>query len=130
MKKLALLSILGIFICSYGFSQVKVVEKNKGKEEIININELKDVSVVQIVGMGNLLGTKIKIYVDYGQDWDLRNDSYVIDNETGEKVKFESMIHALNYMEKYGWAYLDAYTLSTGSGLVYHYLFKRITPQQ
>lgn len=122
--------ILALFaIGTMAQAQVKVVEKDNGVETIIDLNALPELSLIQIVGTANWTGTKVTIGIDYGQKRDWKNDSYIIDNETGEKTKFHSMIGAMNYLEKNGWAYLDAYTLSFGNQAVYHYIFKKITPR-
>jgi len=126
MKRITLfiaLVISGILIQA----QVQVVEKEDGIETVINLNEQEELVLIQMVGMSNFWGTKVTISIDYGQEKDYRNDSYIIDNVTGEKRKFNSMIESMNYLEKYGWAYLDAYTVSIGNQLVYHYIFKKIT---
>jgi hypothetical protein len=129
MKQLILVMAL-IFTGMQIQAQVQVIEKKDGAETIINLNEMPELSLIQVVGVANWTGNKVTITIDYGQKKDFRNDSYIVDNETGEKTKFNTMIDAMNYLEKHGWAYLDAYTLSMGNQAVYHYMFKKITPKE
>jgi len=126
MKKFII--VIAMLLCySVSQAQVKVYEKLQGGNEmIVDINSLKNLKVIQIVGTANWTGTKVTIMIDYGQKKDWKSDSFIVDNKTGAKTKFHSVIAAINYLENNGWAYLDAYTVSIGNSNVYHYTFKRI----
>ena len=54
-------------------------------------------------------GKTKKIVIDYGQE-QFRGDSMqiLVDGE-GNRVEFNSMIDALNYMESLGWNFVQAY---------------------
>ena len=45
-------------------------------------------------------------------------------DEEGKKIKFNSMIDALNYMGKFGWDFEQAYAVSMGNTNVYHFLLE------
>lgn len=83
----------------------------------------------EIIGTGNLTGTKVKIEIDFGQEnnfWTQYKDKFLVD-ESGKPIKFNSMIHAMNYMGKLGWRFKQAIVVSEASGMgkqnVYHYIF-------
>lgn len=54
-------------------------------------------------------GKTKKVVIDYGQE-QFRGDSMqiLVDGE-GNRVEFNSMIDALNYMESLGWSFVQAY---------------------
>lgn len=53
---------------------------------------------------GTLVG---KIEIDYGQK--MKHKNYLTDS-TGQRLEFESMVEAMNYMAGYGWSLHDSYT--------------------
>jgi len=82
----------------------------------------EDISFIELVGTDvSLFGSrKIVIKVDYGQKNADKGDQ-VLTDENGT-VKFNSMIHALNYFDQRGWRYLNSYVVSDTNGSVYRYL--------
>ena len=114
MKKLVAVTLL-IFLTQFVFSQVIVDDTN--------INEL-DIEYVQLIGINtSMFGVKIKVYVDYGQEAKLMKADAIKD-KNGNTIKFNSMIHALNFMEENGWKYIN-YTESMFSNkLRYSYLLE------
>lgn len=54
-------------------------------------------------------------------------DNRLKDPATGEKIVFNGMIDALNYMGKMGWLFVQAYAYSPGGNNpnVYHFLMKK-----
>lgn len=90
----------------------------------------------EIVGTGNITGTKVKIEVDFGQKakWAAPNARFLV-NENGEKMNFNSMIDAVNYLAKLGWELTQAYLATPTQGLskdpVYHYILcKKVTSDE
>lgn len=83
----------------------------------------------EIIGTDNSVNN-ITIDIDFGQKknfWSLHRNSQPID-QNGEVIKFNSMIDALNYMQKLGWEFTQAY-VSVLDGLsktnVFHYILKK-----
>lgn len=117
MKKLAkiITTLILILFSLNSFSQVIV--------DGVDVN-LEEVSYCQIVGKSNLLGTKVKIFVDYGQkiSWSVRQ---VIRDKEGTIMKFNTVIDALNFMKSNGWKYVNNYAISYGTGSVYYYLLEK-----
>lgn len=98
----------------------------------VNINSL-DIKYCSLAGFDlGLFRSNIIIFVDYGQF--LSNPQDVsIKNSKGKIMKFNSMIEALNFMEKNGWEYVSQ-SVNTGltslfgkNGALYKYLLKRKT---
>ena len=90
----------------------------------------------EIVGTGNITGTKVKIEVDFGQKakWAAPNARFLVD-ENGEKMNFNSMIDAVNYLAKLGWELILAYPITPTQGMskdpVYHYILcKKVTSDE
>lgn len=80
----------------------------------------------QILGKSKFLSKKVNIIIDYGQELDwLHQYEFIIDNSTGKKAVFNSMVDALNFMSKLGWEFVNAYVITVGGQNVYHYLLKR-----
>lgn len=85
----------------------------------------------EIVGTGNLTGTKVKIEIDFGQAkhfWTGSTDKFLVD-KSGKEITFNSMVDALNYMSQFGWRFEQAYVVTENSSMskqnVYHYLLSK-----
>lgn len=115
MKKLLVLSFI-LFLACEVFSQ-----DQKG------IQDTTKYSYCQIVGTSRFLSNRVTIEIDFGQLRSIWEDNRLKDPKTGERIVFNSMIDALNYMGKLGWEFVQAYAFWTGgnSGNVYHYLLKK-----
>lgn len=115
MKKL-ILTLTLFSLTSLLFSQVSV--------EGVNINEL-DINYCSMYGYNkSIIGQNIIITVDYGQKHKVFKSQLIKDAE-GKAVNFNSMIDALNFMEKNGWEYLNNTEYTTGNQVVSHFLLKR-----
>lgn len=91
--------------------------------------ENKDIySYCQLVGTSNLLGTKVTVVIDYGQERKWNRDNR-LKTESGEVIKFNSMIDAFNFMALRGWEHVQAYAVTIGNSNVYHHLLKRKVEQ-
>ena len=75
----------------------------------------------ELLGHGNLLGTKVKVSVDFGQKVTWNSDQHLVDSN-GKKIKFNSMVDAMNYMGNFGWKFVQAYAITIGQSNVYHWL--------
>ena len=117
MKKLLIL-----FFVFYGFI-------NSAFSQTVNDIPLKDIDVeyIEIVGTSRALSDKINIQIDFGQNTKFfgTNKTKKILDETGEKVKFNSMIDALNFMNENGYKFVQAYAFAEEKQNVYHYLMKK-----
>jgi len=63
--------------------------------------------------------------VDFGQEvkwYEARNP---LVDESGQSIKFNSMIDALNYMAKDDWHFVNAYSLTIKNENVYHYIMRK-----
>lgn len=92
----------------------------------IPISEI-DVEFIQILGHSKLFSDKVSISLDFGQDTKFFSDRKaedIRDNE-GKKVKFNSMIDALNFMSSHGFEFVQAYAFAVNNQNVYHYLMKQ-----
>jgi len=114
MKKLLLFILFGLFIQT-SFSQVYVEDQN--------INEL-DIKYLQLVGLNPFLSSKVKIYVDYGQPTKFMK-SYKIKNAEGKPIKFNSIIDALNFMDKNGWEFVNYSQTAIGNKVATVFLLKK-----
>ena len=86
-----------------------------------------DVKYVEIVGTANLMGTKVKVSIDFGQKkkftWNEKD--VVVVNADGTKMKLDSMVDALNWFDEFGYEYVNSYAITHGNQNVYHFLLKR-----
>ncbi len=76
----------------------------------------------EVVATAKFLSNKVTIAIDYGEKASIWKDQRLKDDE-GKAKDFNSVIDALNYMGKGGWKLHAAYPVSSGNGLVYHYIF-------
>jgi hypothetical protein len=75
----------------------------KAQVEVDNvmINDL-DLEYVELVGRSKFFSlTKIKVFVDYGQDFSWKQQT--IKDSNGKNMSFNSMVDALNFMDRNGW---------------------------
>lgn len=118
MKKFFISFVLVVALSYTGFSQNQLPERM--------INDTTEYIYCQIVGTGKLLSNKVTIEIDFGQFRSIWEDNRLKDPVTGNKIVFNGMIDALNYMGNNGWEFVQAYAFSTNNGPnVYHYLLKK-----
>ncbi len=90
----------------------------------VNINEVGG-NYCDIVGYeSGLIKKKTTVFVDYGQKTSISTIA-VITGADKKTVVFNTIIDALNFMDKNGWSYVSNYAVSTNEGIVYHYLLKK-----
>ncbi|NBO60598.1 MAG: hypothetical protein EBU82_06465 [Flavobacteriia bacterium] len=114
MKKMLAVLVFGLM--SFGARAQVVVDGT-------NINDL-DIKYVELVGQAKLLSlTKIKVFVDYGQDFSWKQQT--IKNTEGKNAAFNSMIDALNFMDQNGWEYVSNYLINNNGELTYKFLLHK-----
>lgn len=105
MKKLlfALTLLLGTATATY--AQVVV--------DGVNINNLEEVQMVRMIAQERFLSNKVTIFIDYGQSINggSRNRMEVIEPRSGDRIRFNSVMHAVNYLIANGWTYVEAMVL-------------------
>ena len=116
MKKLLIIALLSISTLTK--AQSVLVDGT-------DINAM-DISYCELVGYNTGAFTKkLNVYVDYGQKNKLGVE-VVITDANKKPILFNSMIDALNFMNKNGWEFESTYAVNdAGLGSVYHYLLKR-----
>ena len=97
----------------------------------VNLDSLNSKSYCQIVGTAKAFNPhKCTIEIDYGQEqkW-FKPNARQLKDEEGNKIIFNSMIDALNYMMQLGWKFEQAYVITIpgigGNQNVYHYLLSK-----
>lgn len=120
MKKLSLFILFAIF-GTLSFSQ-NMVESKVSKDTT-------QYTYCQILGTSRFLSNKVTVEIDFGQFRSIWEDNRLKDPATGERIVFNSMIDALNYMGKQGWEFVQAYAFNVGNQNVYHFLMKKSTKQ-
>ncbi|MFK8161814.1 MAG: hypothetical protein AB8H12_05065 [Lewinella sp.] len=125
MKKLIFAFMLAIAATTTASAQVVV--------NGVNINNLEDqVSMIRMIAQERFLSNKVTIFIDYGQSIQGggRNNMEVINPQDGKRIRFNSVMHAVNYLIDNGWKYVEAMVLpsegnaSTTGGST-QYLFVR-----
>ena len=92
---------------------------------------LKDLKAdyITITAFTRIQLTKIVIDFDYGQkNRAIDSKQAVVRDENEKKVKFESMVEALNFMTRNGYDFVQAYSLQIGEQPVIHYLLRKRQP--
>lgn len=116
MKKLPLI-LLGFLLYAFpGFSQVVTQ---------VPVEEI-DVEYIEIIGVSRPLSTKMNVVVDFGQEREyLGNKQRVILDENERKMKFNSMMDALNYMSRNGYEFVQAYVIRYEEKNERHFLMRK-----
>ena len=116
MKKFIVISLFFLFSYSDTYSQVNVND--------VNISEL-DIKYCSIVGYNaSIFGKKIIVTVDYGQKYQFWKAQNITD-ANNKNIIFNSMVDALNFMEKNGWEYVNNTEYTSGNANVSNFLFKK-----
>jgi len=120
MKKL-LVPILLLFVTQVYSQQVK------SKDGVIKLDSLqveRTEEYCMILGTQKFLSTKLTIQIDFGQERNFLTNTRLTD-QNGAPIIFESMIDAINFMNGYGWEFVNAYVITVGNQNVYHWILKR-----
>jgi len=96
---------------------------------IVSIGQSTDTTKVEqyceLVATGRLLSKKVNIDVDFGEERKFFKN-YMLKDDNGKLVKFNSVTDAINYMGASGWKLVNAFPVSqSGSPMVYHFYFKK-----
>lgn len=78
----------------------------------------------EIVGESRFMSNKVTVSIDYGQSTSFF-ESTKVKNDDGSNKKFNSMVDAMNYMGALGWEFQQAYVVTSGYQLVYHWLMRK-----
>ena len=111
MKKLLLFTSLLIL-------SINIFAQNRGTYLDTNARYCLIMATQRISG-------KVFINVDFGQErkW-FKNKTALVDS-LGNTIEFNSVIDVLNYMNKKGWEFVDAYSVTVGNSNVLHYLMRK-----
>ena len=114
MKRIFLLVMISISVSAFSQDTTKVEQ------------------YCELVAQARLLSNKVTIDVNFGEERKFfSGDTRIKDEITGRVKKFNSVTDALNYMGAEGWALVNAFPLTTGSGpQVYHFYFKKLFNKQ
>lgn len=124
MRKLLLAAAFVLTASTAAFSQVVV--------DGVNINNLEQVQMIRMIAQERFLSTKVNIFVDYGQSVaGLSRSRMEVNNpQDGERIKFNSVMHAVNFLIANGWDYQESMVLpfegnANATGGSTQYLFTR-----
>ena len=118
MKKNILLMICGFFLS---------LNSIKAQHVLVNETDINKLPIefCELRITGKLLNpTKVKVYVDYGQKWSMKRQNIMTEDK--KVVAFNSAVHALNFMDKNGWDYVEqTVTTSSDGETTYKYLMRK-----
>lgn len=81
----------------------------------------------QLIVSPRLLSNKVTIDIDFGEEKSIWRDNR-LKTYDGKLKKFNTVIDALNYMGRDGWIFINAYPVTVGTGVLYHFAFKKEFP--
>ena len=111
MKKIIiLLIIVSVHFVSYGQTPKTTVEQ-----------------YCQVIATPKLLSNKVTIEIDFGEERSIWKDNR-LRTYSGRVKKFDTIIDALNFMGREGWSFVNAYPVTFGTGVIYHFAFKKEIP--
>ena len=93
--------------------------------ENININEVEDIRVCELLATQKFLSRKVVITINYGQNIVWGAEGSRVLGEDGKMRTFNSVMHAINFMEKNGWEFINAFVVTVADQNVYHYYFRK-----
>jgi hypothetical protein len=111
-RKIILLSLFGYLGLLTATGQIIVGS--------VNINNL-DIQYIEMLGY-NRPSNAASIWLDFGQNYDPgRSGEFLKPINDQERVRFRSLLDALNYFYKNGWELVQAYAV----GEFHHYVLQR-----
>ncbi len=78
----------------------------------------------EIVGTGKFLSKKVEIEIDFGQEQSYFEKQWLKDKK-GNKIEFNSMVDALNYMSERGWSLHSTMAITHSNSNVYHFIMQK-----
>jgi hypothetical protein len=81
----------------------------------------------QIIASPGLFSNRVTIDIDFGEEKSIWRDNR-LKTYDGRLKKFNTVIDALNYMGKDGWIFMNAYPVSIGASVIYHFALKKEFP--
>jgi len=128
MKTKGLIFLMGLMFFSFSVNAQEVKSETRDKPKTRDV-------YCQIIVQQKFMSSKMKMFVDYGEDVDswIGNYGKVRDEQSGKVMSFHSQVDALNYMTEEGWFYVNSFIVAapTGMGgvtLQFYYLLKREIP--
>jgi hypothetical protein len=109
-----------LFICLFASSSAFA--------QTVNGVPIQDINAkyIEIVGAERTLSKKMNIEIEFGQEGKLIGSKNTkVEDENGERVLFNSMVSALNFMDENGYKYLDSYITKYKDNSTYHYILIR-----
>jgi len=119
-QRIVMISVAGIVMVTAFFSAGFAFAQEGAATEVKRTEEY-----CMVLATSNLLGTRVTISVDHGQEVKLFRNTGVVRDDEGKLKKFNTVIDALNYLNEDGWLFVDAYSVTVGNQNVYHYMLKR-----
>jgi hypothetical protein len=118
MKKI--IKVLGLLF-------VLVIISSSAKSQSVFVND-QDINKLDLEYCELRVGQpfnplKVKIFVDYGQKFSIKRQNIMTPDK--KIVKFNSAMHALNFMNKNGWTYVEQVAVQLGEETNYKYLMKK-----
>ena len=90
-----------------------------------NLNDM-DIRYVEIILSRRAMTQEVQVMFDYGQQIDYsREFDQLIQDGRKQIIRFKSIVHALNMMDKNGWEFIHTYMAHTNNFERFHYLFQR-----
>ena len=84
-----------------------------------------DFAFCELIGRKKDFSMQTSVSIDFGQKRTFMQDDRIRIEETGELIRFNSMIDALNFMTEKGWKFVQAYVITVGSDNFKHWILKR-----
>jgi len=84
----------------------------------------------ELVGTGKIFSSKVTVQADFGQETTYWKGVDEIKDENGKKIRFNSMVDAMNFMGTKGWEFVQAYVVTESNQSVYRWLLKKEISQE
>lgn len=105
MKKIFIL-VVGLFICTTTFAQETVSTEQAVPYKVY----------CEIITRPRVFSTKVDVELDFGQSYKFWSGDRHLYDENGQRIEFNSMLDAANYMARRGWELEVAFPVTHISG--------------
>jgi len=87
-----------------------------------------DVEYIQIVGNSRFMSDKVTIEIDFGQNttyFSTTRKETIIKDASGNNIKFNSMIDAINFMSNQGYDFTQSYAVTVSNQVTFYAIMRK-----
>jgi hypothetical protein len=123
ISRIGLILTLLLFGCTYTYAQSISLDDIDISEYSINGIPIPEYTNEYVQIIGEFGSVSFSVQIDFGHS--AKTKERKVEDKSGKKVEFKSMIEALNFMNLYGYEYIDSYSGTGKDVATYFYVLRK-----